>query len=328
MMRSLSKPAVLFGILALAVGGCSSGTSSFTALTPAAGSTQAKQQIRPWISPQASSQDLLYIADPDAGGIQIRSYAAPNYRLLGLIAPLPQYGYPSLCVNKQQEIFATGGGTIFEFKHGATSPFRILGGLSGPTYGCAVDPTTGTLAVTNDFGSPRIGEVAFFKKNRGTHTSIQLPSLASRCAYDSSGNLFVASGVAASSVLELPKNKKQFIEIKLDKTFSEFGAGGIFWDGTYLDIADFEKNVIYQFAISGRKGTAMNTIVLQRSYNMGSFFVEGSTLIVPAFSSPSPGSPPGPGLVNLYNYPAGGKKTGVIRGVSYPWSVVVSLAKT
>ena len=327
MRRSLAKSAVLFGILTLVAAGCSSRTLGLTALTPPGDSTRTRQQIRSWISPQASRQDLLYIADPDAGGIQIRSYSAPKYRLLGLISPLPQYGYPSLCVNKEQEIFATGGGTIFEFKHGATSPFRILGGLSGPTYGCAVDNTTGTLAVTNDVGSPRIGEVALFKKNHGTHTSIQLPSAAGRCAYDSSGNLFVASGVAGSSVLELPKNKKQFIEIKLNKTFSEFGAGGIFWDGTYLDIADFEKNVIYQFAIAGKKGTSMNTIVLQRSYNMASFFVEGSTLIVPAFSSPSPGSPPGPGLVNLYNYPAGGKKTGVIRGVSYPWSVVVSLAK-
>ena len=114
----------------------------------------------------------------------------------------------------------------------------------------------------------------------------------------------------------------------MDETFSEFGSGGIVWDGTYLDVADFEKNVVYQFAIAGRKGTTNAAITLQRSYNIGGFFVEGATLIAPAFSSPSPGSPPGPGLVNLYNYPAGGKKTGVIRGVNYPWSLVVSLGTT
>jgi hypothetical protein len=334
-MHSLSKTSVVLGILTMTAGGCSSGISGFTAVTPPGDSPQTKQQARSWISPQASSQDLLYIADPAAGGIEIRSYTPPKYRLLGLIPPLPQYGYPSLCVNKEQEIFATGGGSIFEYKHGATSPFRILGGLSGPTYGCAVDPTTGTLAVTNDFGSPRIGQVSLFKKGHGTHTNIQLPATYSgaiRCAYDGRGNLFVGANVAGETphfaLLELPKNKKQFIEITLNETFSEFGSGGILWDGTYLDIADFEQNVIYQFAIAGKKGTAINTIGPQRSYNMGSFFVEGSTLIVPAFSTPTNGSPPGPGLVNFYNYPAGGKKTGIIRGVSYPWSVVVSLAKT
>jgi hypothetical protein len=332
-MRSLSISAGAFSILALAVSGCGSATSRFAALTLPGDSSQTKQQVRPWMSPKASTEDLLYIWDSGVGGIEVRSYTPPNYRLLGRI-PLSQYGYPSLCVNKAQEIFATSGSTVFQYKHGATSPFRILGGLRGATYGCAVDPMTGTLAITNDFGSPRIAEVSFFKKNHGTHTNIELPATysgASRCAYDDHGNLFVGANVAGQTphfaLLELPKNKKQFVEITLNETFSEFGSGGILWDGTYLDIADFEQNVIYQFAIAGKKGTARNTIVPQRSYNMGSFFVEASTLIVPAFSTPSDGSPPGPGLVNFYNYPSGGKKTGVIHGVSYPWSVVVSLAK-
>jgi hypothetical protein len=333
MIRSLSTPAFLLGILMVAAGGCSSGTSSFAAL-PSGDSPQTKQQVRSWMSPQASTENLLYIWDSGVGGIEIRSDTPPQYKLLGLIA-LSTDGYPSLCVNKAQEIFATSGSTVFQYKRGATSPFRVLGGLRGVTNGCAVDPTTGTLAITNDFGSPRIAEVSFFKKNHGTHTNVELPTTYSgaiRCAYDDRGNLFVGANVAGQTphfaLLELPKNKKQFVEITLDETFSEFGSGGILWDGTYLDIADFEKNVIYQFAIAGRKGTTKSAITLQRSYNMGQFFVEGSTLIVPAFSTPSDGSPPGPGLVNLYNYPAGGKKTGVIRGVSYPWSVVVSLAKT
>jgi hypothetical protein len=285
---------------------------------------------------EASGEDLMYISDPGVGGIEVRSYAPPRYRLLGLI-PMPvRGGYSYLCLNKEQDLFATGSSTVFEYKHGAMSPFRILGGIVGFPYGCAVDPVTGTLAVANDEGYPlQIAEVSFFKKNRGTHTTVSLPESfkgAQHPAYDGSGDLFVGAVVAGSpprfALLELPKDKKQFVEVTLDETFSEFGNGGMVWDGTYLDIADFEKNVIYQFAIAGTNGTTKATITLQRSYNIGGFFVEGSTLIAPAFSKPSPGSPPGPGLVNLYNYPAGGKKTGVIRGVSYPWSVVVSLARS
>lgn len=281
----------------------------------------------------ASSEDLLYISDPSAGGVVVYSYTPPKYRLVEILSPPGSYS--NLCVNRAQDIFATAGSTVVEYKHGATSPFRILGGLQDYSDGCAVDPVTGTLAVTNSAISPPQPRVTFFKKDRGTHTNIAIPSTysgAGRCAYDGSGNLFVGANVAGSiphfALLELPKNGKQFVAISLDETFSKFGIGGMVWDGTYLDIADFEENVIYQFAVAGYNGTSKNTITLQRSFNIDSFFVQGPTLIAAAFSTPEPHSPDGPGMINFYNFPAGGKKTGVIRGVSYPWSVVVSLGET
>jgi hypothetical protein len=94
-MRSLAKSAVLFGVLSVVTGGCDSGTSRFTAPAPPGDSPQTKQQVRSWMSPQASTEDLLYIRDSGVGGIEIRSYTPPQYKLLGLVA-LSVDGYQSM----------------------------------------------------------------------------------------------------------------------------------------------------------------------------------------------------------------------------------------
>ncbi len=328
-MYSLPKSVIVIGILTVAATGCNSSDSSATIFTPSSASVQQKQHRQSWMLGEASGEDLLYIEDAELGSIEVYSYTPPKYKLIGLLAN--PNGYSFLCVNKAQDIFVTEPHAVIEYKHGVTSPLRILGNLGGP-LGCAVDPATGTLAVPN--ATPTAEVVSLFKKNRGRHTNVPLPKpylVRDYCAYDNNGNLFITSVDASYphfALLELPKNSKTFVEISLDETFTDGVSGGMVWDGKYLDMADYQKNVIYQFAIAGQKGTTSATIDLQRSYNIGGFFIEGRTLIVPAASKPHQPSQDVPGIVNLYDYPAGGKKTGVIRGVSYPLSVVVSLANS
>jgi hypothetical protein len=280
---------------------------------------------------EASTENLLYIADYLVGGILVYSYAPPKYGLVGILS------HPSsdanLCVNSEQHVFVTNYYSVVEYKHGATSPLRILGGLQAYVYGCAVDSSTGTLAVANANESTRTptAYVSFFKRTGGRHTTLSLPEPyrdGGGVAYDGSGNLFVTAYVPGTSpsfvLLELPKDSKQFVEVTVGKTF--VGSGQMAWDGKYLDFADPRQNVIYRFAIDGQRLKANGKIVLQRSYSIGSFFVGGTTLIAPAASKPTY-SDPGPRLINLYDYPVGGKKTGVIRGVSDPTGVVLSLAQ-
>jgi hypothetical protein len=326
-MRSLSKSAVFISVLTLAASGCSSGNSSLPT-TAASASHQGSRQQHSWMLPAASSEDLLYIMDPGSGGIDVYSYTPPKYKLVGVLSPPSGYDY--LCTNRAQDVFATASYSVVEYKHGATSPLRILGGLPAGASGCAVDPVTGTLALPNYDQS-----VTFFKKNSGRHTDIPVPKpfgLGGKCAYDGSGNLFVGAIIEPPTtmfaLLELPHDSKRFVEIKLDQPLSTDTSGGIVWDGKYLDIADSKQNIIYQFAIVGHKGSLKAKIVPQRSYNISGFFVEGTTLIVSAYNQPSTSFPRTGGIVNFYDYPAGGKKTGVLRGVGYPYGVVVSLAKT
>ncbi len=212
-MRSLSKSAVFIGILTLAAGGCTSSSSSLPTLTPPLASAQAQHQRQSWMLREASGEDLLYIADAGLGGIAVYSYTPPKYRLVGILTT-PSNAF--LCVNKAQTIFATAGHTIIKYKHGATSPAVILGGIPGYAGTCAVDLSTGTVAVTNGTGYPLgISEVSFFKKAHKRSTTITLPqpyALGLYCAYDGSGNLFVGAHTGNSGshfvLLELPRNKR------------------------------------------------------------------------------------------------------------------------
>jgi hypothetical protein len=330
-MRSLLRLAAFVGILALAVGGCTSGNSSLPTTTGAPASNQGSRHQQSWMAREASSEDLLYIVDSGLGGVVVYSYTPPKYKVVGFLA---NSSYGRICVDSAQNVLVTISSSVVEFKHGATLPFRILGGLPGYAGGCAVDSTSGTLAVPNEGGSSQTAAVSFFKKNSGRHTNIPIPEpykIEGYCAYDGSGNLFVGAVVLGGqprfALLELPRNSKKFVEIALDESLDSYVSGGIAWDGKYLDIADTAQNIVYQFAIKGRKGSTNATISLQRSYNIGEFFIEGTTIIVPAYTKPISPSKPALGVVNFYNYPGGGKKTGVIRGSSYPSGLIVSLGK-
>ncbi|HEY1429599.1 MAG TPA: hypothetical protein VGF18_08495 [Candidatus Tumulicola sp.] len=320
------------GILTLAVAGCSSGNASLPSTAAAApASDRASRHQHSWMLGEASSENLLYISDSVIGGLIVYSYTPPRYKLVGVLTPPSSPTY--VCVDNEQNVYATNPYSVIEYQHGATSPLRILGGIDYDNDGCAVNPLTDTLAVSTFNGYPHPGEVAFFNKSRARHTTIVLQppyNYPGACAYDGSGNFFVAADVPGTSprfaLLELPKGTKKFVEVTPSKQLD--GVGGMAWDGKYLDIADYSKDAIYQFSIAGQNLTLQGTIALDRSYRIGGFFIDGSTLIAPANSKPPTSDPDNPRLINLYNYPAGGAKTGEIRGVSSPASVVVSLAKT
>ncbi|HEY1682162.1 MAG TPA: hypothetical protein VGF98_11035 [Candidatus Tumulicola sp.] len=247
-----------------------------------------------------------------------------------------------VCVDAAQDVFAPaeageGHGAVVEYAHGGTTPIAILGGIPGTVENCAVDQSAGTLAVpaippavTYQQPTP---QVAFFKNAKGTPSLISLPkgyALLTYCAYDSSGKFLVSTYVGAQSgdkfaSLELPKGTKQFVPITLKQAFTSPFSGGIVWDGKYLDIADPSQDIIYQFAISGNAGTLKAKVTLEKSYDITGFFIDDGRLIAPAFSTPADG-PSGTGIVNIYDYPAGGKKVGAITGVEYPAGLVVSRA--
>jgi hypothetical protein len=318
--------------------GCGVAGSSPT-FAPKASKT-ADYQRSSWMEPAASGTDLLYIADPDIGALTVYSYTPPNYALVGVLAtPRNAEG---VCVDRAQNVFTPaeageGHGAVVEYAHGGTTPIAILGGIPGTVENCAVDETAGTLAVPAIPADATYGQhlpqVAFLKNAKGTPSLISLPkgyALLTQCAYDGSGNFFVSAYVGAQSgdkyaLLELPKGRKQFVPITLDQAILFPFSGGVFWDGKYLDIADPSQDLIYQFAISGKAGTLKAKVTLEKSYDITGFFIDGDKLIAPAFSLPGNG-PSGVGIVNIYNYPAGGKKVGAITGVEYPAGLVVSRA--
>jgi hypothetical protein len=73
----------------IGVSGCGTAGSSTPTFVPKALKT-ADYKRSSWMEHAASGKDLLYIADPDIGGLTVYSYEPPNYARRSL-------SYPAQC---------------------------------------------------------------------------------------------------------------------------------------------------------------------------------------------------------------------------------------
>jgi hypothetical protein len=127
-------------------------------------------------------------------------------------------------------VVASGAVDVEEFKAGGTTPIATRSVTAGAPAGCAIDPTTGDLAVTIISN----GDVVLFKP--GSSAGSALPSglvEAFLDGYDARGNLFVDgfNSSAAFQLVELPKGSSTFENIS-----GVSPDGNIQWDGNYLTI--------------------------------------------------------------------------------------------
>src|SRR3984957_8381240 len=183
---------------------------------------------------KTSSQDLLY-ADTDSGMIFV--YSLPDGKFeqsfhVGLSSVLE-------CSDAAGDVFVTspnlsGSGSVYEFAHGGSTPIATLAD-PGAAYACAVDPTTGNLAVanSNDPGNPydpHYGDVAIYAGAQGQPTMYYSSVFTEpfSCTYDHGGNLYIlasAEGYDYPQLARLPHGSGSFERISVDKTIT--GGGGL-----------------------------------------------------------------------------------------------------
>jgi hypothetical protein len=177
-----------------------------------------------WMLPAAKSSALLYVATGD--NVFVLSY--PHGRLMG---SLNVSGY-NLCSDEKGDIFVpTSGYVVLEYAHGGASPIATLHGGDIP-LGCAIDPTTGNLAVTQE-GSGA-GEVAIFPNAKEPAAWYRDPAIFTYglCGYDDRGNLFVDGSGSGNVIAELSKGSGSFTNFPLTNGLDVFG--GIQWDGRHI----------------------------------------------------------------------------------------------
>ena len=280
-----------------------------------------RERAKSWMLPEAKSEDLLYIANV----YTITVYSYPKGKLVGTLKDFYKpYGE---CVNKSGDVYITDStfGKIYEYAHGGTKPIHTLKDPEYVPYGCAVDPTTGNLAVANySDASARQGNLAIYHKARGYPKSYIGYDFYYYyyCGYDDKGNLFVDGlndGGFNFEFGELRKGGHAIDDILLPNTVNF--AGGIQWDGQYLALGNGSTS-IYQYAFSGSKATLEGTTTLTGAGNVGQFAIAGSTVATPnQFFS-------GSGVL-LFPYPAGGSPSLTItNGVFYPFAAAVSPASS
>lgn len=253
----------------------------------------------------ATSGDLLYVIDSFRSTVDI--YAYPENTLVG---SLTGFTRPSgLCVDRSGNVFVTDlkANDIVEYAHGGTSPIAMLTESETSPSGCAVDPTTGNLAVANAYvwtNKHIQGNVAIFKHARGKpkiYTDYPAISYYNSCTYDANGNLYVEGDFPSGSALaELPKGAESLTTIPLQNY--SFTWGGVQWDGRYVALQRYDRdhNAIYRLSISGSKATIVAKVATKGPRYIGGFWIQGNTVIVPN----------GPRRVNevgTWPYPAGGR---------------------
>ena len=228
--------------------------------TPA---TAASTRRKPWMLPEAKSDDLLYISTTT--NTFVDSY--PQGRLVGELGVGGFY----LCGDKAGNVFLSEytneQDAIIEYAHGGTTPIATIQ-TAGPPWGCSVDPVSGDLAVAiPDVAGINHGELAVYKHARGkplVFSDDPVIEYIFFCRYDASGNLFIdgTPGGKSPYFAELPRHSKAITNLTLING-NFYADSDIEWDGSYLAVADGFAGAVYRISVSGSSATIVSTVPLK-----------------------------------------------------------------
>jgi hypothetical protein len=226
---------------------------------------------RSWIAPDARKDWLLYVSDGESGTVDIYSFRKERGKLVGQITGLSfPYGQ---CVDHNGNVYVVDNDTsrIYEYAHGGTTPVATAKDKFGKPDGCAVDRTSGDVAISNFSGSSSSdsGGVDIFAGGlSGKQTYYTSPNLyrVFPGAYGPIPGSFFAQGIDYSGVsnfVELPPGKKQFTMLNgLTIAFP----GSVQWDGSWMDVTDQDYGYGYTTMIYRVSITASNVTVVHSSH--------------------------------------------------------------
>ncbi|MGA8384651.1 MAG: hypothetical protein WB687_05100 [Candidatus Cybelea sp.] len=275
-----------------------------------------------------AKQDLLYVSNNND---EVTVYDYSSQKLVGILTDFTQPR--GECVDGRGNVYITDTSAerVLEFAHGGKKPIEKYDDSPDSPYACAIDPTTGDLAVANDDGSS--GNIAIWSNGtsqRTTYTDSELGKFQG-CAYDTNGDLFVTNGYVGYNnptlFAWLPEHGMKLINVNVpgpSASWTWYYIGGIQWDGKFFALDDGET--IYRV-----------TLIHGQVYYVGStdVYYGGGQF---AFYSAKPGSQAnvvvGPSdsdsssTVDYWSYPAGGEPiTEISHAVDDPVAAVISRGK-
>ena len=290
-------------------------------VTKGQGDTQLTVARAKIVRPAVSKDFLLYATDPNDNLVYMISL--PTGKLVGKLTGFNQPINDCSDTAGNVYIVDSQDHQVRAYKHGAKSPFRVLGvGTRYTPTACSADPTTGDLAVTSD-GSPN-GSIAVFTHAQGSprYYIDRSYSRYETCAYDGSGNLFAnpIAGVSSNfNVVELPRGKGKLVTVTLRPPV--YGAPSLAWDGSSLAIASEKPAAIYQYAINETSGVRTHTTKLSGGKPFFTFYVRSNGKIRTLYATMDDNNVLS---INVYKYPQGGKALQKFYDVVDPFGVTVS----
>jgi hypothetical protein len=192
-----------------------------------------------WMLPEAKSDDLLYVATGD--NVYVLSY--PHGKLVGTL----DIEGNNLCSDNHGDVFIPNGYDVLEYVHGGDSPIQTLN-AGDIALGCAVDPTTGNLAVTNEASGA--GELAIFPNAKEPSAWYRDPEIYTYglCGYDDKGNLFLDGSGSGNFLAELPYGSSTFRNYPLNDSFDVYGS--VEWDGKHISLSNPTTRQVYRLKLS------------------------------------------------------------------------------
>ena len=283
-----------------------------------------------------ASGDLLYVNDQT--GMYIFQY--PEGVLLATMT-LPA-GVPdgALCSDDKGDIFVPAvttqpvlTGYIYEFAHEGTVPIKTLNQGGQLPFGCAVDPRSGDLAVTNFIDTAKWdeGSVLIYKHATGKPRLYETSDIVAYdwCTYDGASDLFItAQNDDHAFLTELSAGSSMFSNITLPDNIVP---QSIAWDAGHLLVAPLPGNrpatyTIYRIKISGSVGEVVGSTLLRTHTNhlkrrdaWGQIVLKGKQLVGVGFNDSA---------AHVWPFPSGGFPTVSMKTVAHPYGVAVSVAPT
>jgi hypothetical protein len=269
-----------------------------------------------WMLPEAKSEDLLYVSNDD----QLLIFSYPKGKLVGEIT-VTSGDFAGLCSDSAGDVFVTSVGSrsqsyILEYAHGGTAPISTLSD-PGWANGCAVDPTTGNVAVTNlsaDDPPYYDGDVVVFPNGQAPPLEYSDSDIGYFlfCSYDATGDLFADGN---GYLTELRAGGQSLTNITLNQSI---GPSSIQWVDEYqaFVVADRSggpraSDYIYQVQVSGSTGTVSGPTILKnkqhRSAGAFQFWTGDGRIIGPGLIRGNVA-----GLLLFWRYPKGGHPTKII----------------
>jgi hypothetical protein len=298
-------------------------------LALAAGVAAQQRAERPsWMSPDAATaKALLYVSD--AGTFEVAVYSFPSLKLTGTLTGFtrPQ----GECTDAAGNVWITDttGLDIREYAHGGTNAIGDLADPTGYPVGCAIDPSSGDLAVTNIYDLSSGGGVLVYKKARGTPRAFtnHTQRVCYFAAYDAHGNLYVSGSTNAGAYVltRLEHGGNSLSRLSLRGATIHY-PGTVAWVGSTLVLGDQKckggnASCLYRASVAGPAARVTGTIPLSGSCDVAQAWV-GKQQIAAGDYEYCPGGRRS--STDLWPYPTGGDPTRRVTGLETPVGATVS----
>jgi len=280
----LKRAAPFAAVVALAAG-CAGPAAPVQAPQPPVRPAFRFDPAGSWMARGARTHDLIYVSDT-SGKVWVFSY--PGEKQVGLLRGFESpAGVCSDASTGDVYVVDTTNLHVFKYRHGETKPVKTLTQFGYFPFGCAVDPATHDVAVTNVSANPSgPGSLSIFRPGAFFPSDYTNPAFNAYffCSFDDRGNVLIDGADSGSYHTLFGKWRRgstTVTTVTLDKRIGY--PGGIQWDGTYVAIQDTLSRKLYRFKIVGSRGRSAGAVRFKfdRSTLLHAFWVQGQTIVMP-----------------------------------------------